>query len=302
MSGPLVESTSIRGDYFGALGIPLLAGREFEKDDYELTAKFMREVIPAKTDEETKAVVKKYTLRAVINQTMAQTFWPKQNAVGKIFEHFVRLEVVGVVGDVKQGRVRSKAMPEAYYPLEWDLDMPSLSIVVKGDGAAGALAGTVRSAVRSQDANLALMHVRPMAQIITESMTDTTYETVLLGGMAVLALILAAVGIYGVMSYVVGQRTNEIGIRMALGAERGQIVGMVLRQGAAIIGIGIFAGLAGATVGAKLMEGLLVGVKSIDPATYAGVAGMLAAVALLACYLPVRRAMRVDPMIALRYE
>jgi putative ABC transport system permease protein len=133
-------------------------------------------------------------------------------------------------------------------------------------------------------------------------MTDTTYETVLLGGMAVLALILAAVGIYGVMSYVVGQRSNEIGIRMALGAERGQIVGMVLRQGAAIIGIGIFAGLAGATVGAKLMEGLLVGVKSIDPATYAGVAGMLAAVALLACYLPVRRAMRVDPMIALRYE
>ncbi|OLB19238.1 MAG: hypothetical protein AUI12_11000 [Acidobacteria bacterium 13_2_20CM_2_57_6] len=302
MSGPLVESTSLRGDYFRAMGIPLLAGREFEKNDYELTAKFMREVIPAKTDEETKAVVKKYTLRAVINQTMAQTFWPKQDAVGKIFEHFVRLEVIGVVGDVKQGRVRSKAMPEAYYPLEWDLDMPNLSIVVKGGGAAGALAGTVRSAVQSQDANLALMHVRPMAQIITESMTDTTYETVLLGGMAALALILAAVGIYGVMSYVMARRTNEIGIRMALGAERRQIVGMVLRQGAAIIGIGILAGLAGATVGAKLMEGLLVGVKPIDPATYAGVAGMLATVALLACYLPARRAMRVDPMVALRYE
>ena len=120
--------------------------------------------------------------------------------------------------------------------------------------------------------------------------------------MAALALILAAVGIYGVMSYVMARRTNEIGIRMALGAERRQIVGMVLRQGAAIIGIGILAGLAGATVGAKLMEGLLVGVKPIDPATYAGVAGMLATVALLACYLPARRAMRVDPMVALRYE
>jgi putative ABC transport system permease protein len=118
----------------------------------------------------------------------------------------------------------------------------------------------------------------------------------------VLALILAAVGIYGVMSYVVGQRTNEVGIRMALGAEHGQIVGMVLKQGVAIIGIGIFAGLAGATVAAKLMEGLLVGVKPIDPATYAGVAAILAAVALLACYVPARRAMRVDPMIALRYE
>jgi putative ABC transport system permease protein len=302
MSGPLVESTSMGGNYFGALGIPLLAGREFERADYELTAKFMREVIPAKSEEETRAVAKKYTLPAIINQTMARTFWPKQDAVGKIFEHFVTLRVVGVVGDVRQGSLHTPAMPEAYYPLDWNLDTPSLSIVVKGDGRTAGLTGTVRGAVQSQDANLALMQVRPMVQIITESMTDTAYETVLLGGIAVLALILASVGIYGVMSYVVGQRTNEIGIRMALGAEHVQIVGMVLRQGAAIIGIGILAGLGGAVASAKFMEGLLVGVKPIDPATYAGVAGMLAAVALLACYLPARRAMRVDPMVALRYE
>ncbi len=257
MSGPLVESTSIRGDYFRALGIPLLAGREF---------------------------------------------WPKQDAVGKIFEHFVRLEVIGVVGDVKQGRVRSMTMPEAYYPLEWDLDMPTLSVVVKGDSGAGALAGTVRSAVHSQDANLALMHVRPMAQIITESMTDTTYETGLLGGMAILALILATVGIYGVMSYVMGQRTNEIGIRMALGASRREIVTMVLKQGTAIVVTGIVLGLVSAAGGAKLIESLLVGVKPVDPATYGTVTAILTGVAILACYLPARRATRVDPMVALRYE
>lgn len=304
MTGPLVELTSFSGDYFRSFGIPLLSGREFRAEDHELTAKFMREIIAAKTDEEGKAVAKKYVLAAAINQTMARTFWPKEDAVGKIFENFVEFQVVGVVGDVKQQTLRGPAMPETYFPLAWDLSEPSrpFSVVVQSTGPPERLTGTVRSVVQSLDSSLALMDVKTMPQIMQESMTDIRYEAGFLGGMALLALILAAVGTYGVMSYVVGQRTNEIGIRMALGASRLHIVGMVLRQAGKLIGIGIFLGLAGSAGGARLMKALLVGVKPVDSATYTGVSVLLAVVALAACYLPVRRAMRVDPMVALRDE
>src|SRR5882724_1333542 len=304
MTGPLVENTSVRGDYFKAFRIPLLAGREFQADDHELTTKCLREYLAAKTEPERTAVGKKYVLPAIINQTMARSFWPKRDAVGKVFESFVLFRVIGVVGDVKQQELRSAAMPEAYYPLEWDLTSPNspYAIVVQGAGTGEALTGTIRSAVRSLDDGLAVIGVRTMPQIIAESMLDTQYEAVLLGTMAVLALILAAVGTYGVMSYIVGRRTNEIGIRMALGAARPRIVGMVLRQAGALVLTGIVVGLLGAAAGARLMQGLLVGVKPVDPLTYGSVAGLLAGVALLACFLPVRRAMRVDPMVALRYE
>ncbi len=304
MTGPLVEMTGLSGDYFRALGIPLLAGRGLRAEDAELTAKFMREVIPTKTDAEGKAVAKKYVLPAVINQTMAKTFWPKQNAIGKVFDNFVVFEVVGVVGDVKQQRLRDAAMPEAYYPLAWELGDAGrpFSIVVKSFGPPENLTGAIRGTVQSLDGTLALMGVRTMSQILEERMTDTRYQSALLGGMAGLALILAAIGTYGVMSYVVGQRTNEIGIRMALGAGRTQILGMVLRQAGFRVGTGIVLGWVGAAAGARWMTSLLVGVKSVDLATYGSVAALLAVVALAACYLPVRRAMRVDPMIALRDE
>ncbi|MGH8277433.1 MAG: FtsX-like permease family protein, partial [Steroidobacteraceae bacterium] len=161
---------------------------------------------------------------------------------------------------------------------------------------------TVRSTVQALDSSLALMGVRTMPQIMAESMTDTKYESALLGAMAGLAMLLAAVGIYGVMSYVVGQRTNEIGIRMALGAGRAQISFMVLRQAGTLVGIGIAIGLAAAAGGTRLLRGLLLGVQPIDPTVYGGVAALLAVVALGACYLPVRRAMSVDPVVALRDE
>jgi len=304
MGGPLVENTSIDGDYFRAFRIPLLAGREFNAEDHELTAKMLREYIAAKTDDERNALPKKYVLPAIINQTMAKTFWPNQDAIGKVFDSFVLFRIVGVVGDVKQQQLKGAAMPEAYRPLEWDLTSPNFpyNIVVRGAGTGESLTGTVREAVRSIDDGLALMTIRTMPQIIADATQNTQYEAVLLGTMALLALVLAAVGTYGVMSYVVGRRTNEIGIRMALGAPRSTIVGMVLAQAGTLVLIGIVLGLGAAAGGARLMEGLLVGVKPVDPATYASVAVLLAAVALAACYLPVRRAMRVDPMIALRYE
>ena len=304
MTGPLVENSSVSADYFRTMGIPLLEGRTFEVQDAELTAKFMREVIPAKTDAEGKAIAKKYVLSAVINQTMARTFWPKQSAVGKVVENFLTFQIVGVVGDVKQSRLREPAMPEIYYPLAWDLNDVNrpFRVVVQGAAAPDSLTGSVRNVLQKMDSSLALMNVRTMPQIVAESMTDTKYETLLLGSMAVLALILAAVGTYGVMSYIVGQRTNEIGIRMALGAGRQQILVMILRQAGRLVGAGIVIGLLSAAGGARLMRGLLVGVKPVDFTVYAGVALLLALAALLACLLPVARATRVDPVIALRDE
>jgi ABC-type antimicrobial peptide transport system permease subunit len=176
------------------------------------------------------------------------------------------------------------------------------SVVVQSAGAPESLTNTLRSAVQSLDPNLALFRVRTMPQIVAESMQDTSYEAVLLGTMAALALVLASVGTYGVMSYVVGQRTNEIGIRMALGAQPMEIMTMVLREAFSVVGAGIGVGLVGAIAGASVIKNLLVGVAPFDPVTYGGVSLLLALVALAACYVPVRRAMRVDPVLALRYE
>jgi hypothetical protein len=264
----------------------------------------IREVMPVDDPKESKAIAAKYVLSAVINQTMAKTFWPKESAVGKIFRNYTQFRVVGVVGDVKQQRVRDNAMPEGYFPLSWDLGDPSrpFEVVVRSSGSPEALTGTVRDVVRSLDPNLALFRVRTMPQIVAASMQDTSYQAALLGTMAALALLLASVGTYGVMSYVVGQRTNEIGIRMALGAQPVEIMGMILRQVFSVVGAGIAVGLLAAVAGARVMKGLLVGVAPFDPVTYLGVSVLLAVVALVACYVPVRRAMRVDPVLALRYE
>jgi putative ABC transport system permease protein len=304
-TGPLVEFSSVSGGYFQTMGIPLLQGREFNRDDFEIMSKLIREAMDAKTDEEAKAIAKKYVLPAVINQTMAKTFWPQQNPEGKIFENWVQFRVVGVVGDVKQMRLRERVMPESYNALPWDLGVPSrpFSIAVLSAGAPPqALGKTVSSAVQSLDPNLALFRVRTVPEIVAESMQDTSYEAGLLGAMAILALVLASVGTYGVMSYVVGQRTNEIGIRMALGARPVEIMGMVAREMFSVVGIGIVVGLVGALTGARVMKDLLVGVAPFDPVTYVGVSVLLALVALAACYVPVRRAMRVDPVLSLRYE
>ena len=303
-TGPLVESSYISAGYFRVMGIPLLAGRDFTRADLEETARPSREMTPSKPAAEAGAASKKYVLPAVINETMARTFWPGENVLGKIFEHGYTFRIIGVVGDANQGSPRGIPMPEAYYGLPLLLDQPGwpFNIVVESLGAPESLAGAVRAAVASLDRSLALFHVRTMPQIIAESMTTTQYETVLLLSMAALALLLAAVGTYGVMSYVVGQRTNEIGIRMALGARPMGILAMVLRQAFLRVLIGIVAGWCGAAGGAKAIESLLFRVPPFDLVTYASVSGLLAVVGLGACWIPVRRAMRVDPVIALRDE
>lgn len=303
-TGPLVESSYISPGYFRAMGIPLLVGRDFDQADLEDTAKPLREMTPSMSQAEAEAVRKKYVLPSVINETMARTFWPGENVLGKTFEHGYSFRIIGVVGDANQGSPREIAMPEAYYGLPMLLDTPGwpFNVVVESLGPPESLVGAVRAAVASLDKSLALFHVRAMPQIIAVSMTTTQYETILLLSMAALAVLLAAVGTYGVMSYVVGQRTNEIGIRMALGARPMEILAMVLRQAFLLVMIGIVLGWGGAAGGAKAIESLLFHVAPFDPVTYASVSGMLAVVALAACWIPVRRAMRVDPMVALRDE
>jgi predicted permease len=304
LTGPLVESSYISPGYFRAMGIPLLEGRDFTRADLEDTAKPSREMTPSMSQEEVQAVTKKYVLPSVINETMARTFWHGEDPLGKLFEHGYTFRIIGVVGDAKQGDVRGAAMPEAYYGMPLLLDTPGwpFNAVVQSTGAPESLVSMIRTTVASLDKSLALFHVRTMPQIIAESMTTTQYETVLLLSMAGLALLLAAVGTYGVMSYVVGQRTNEIGIRMALGARPMEIFAMVLRQAFLLVAVGIVVGWAGAAAGAKAMQSLLFHVPPFDPVTYAGVSAILAGVALAACWIPVLRAMRVDPMVALRDE
>jgi predicted permease len=300
----LVEHSYLTPGYFRAMGIPLLAGRDLTDADLEDTAKLLRAAALWKSDEEYKAGVANNVLSALINETMARTFWPNENALGKIFVHGFNFRVVGIVGDVKQGSVRGAVRPEEYagLPMQVSISGWPFQVVVQSSGAPESEIGAVRAAIDSLDRSLALFHVRAMPQIIAESMTTTQYETVLLLSMAGLALLLAAVGTYGVMSYVVRQRTNEIGIRMSLGARPKEILVMVLRQAFVLVLIGIAVGWAGAAGGAEAMQSLLFHVPPFDPVTYASVSAMLAAVALAACWIPVRRAMRVDPMVALRDE
>lgn len=305
-SGPLVEASYISPGYFRAMGIPLRAGRDFTQADLEETAKPVREGVQVRSQTEAETIGRKYVLPTVINETMARTFWPGEDAVGKIFQRDYSFRIIGVVGDTNQGNPSQVPMPEAYYGMPMLLDTPDgpfpFTVVVQATGAPDSVVGALRAAVASLDKSLPLSHVRTMPQIIAESMTTTQYETVLLLSMAGLALLLAAVGTYGVMSYVVGQRTNEIGIRMALGARPREILSMVLRQAFLLVAVGIVAGWLGAAGGAKAMQSLLFHVPAFDPVTYAAVSGILAVVALAACWIPVLRAMRVDPIIALRDE
>ena len=245
-------------------------------------------------------------LVAVINQTMARQFWGNQDPLGRRFKLWgmIQVTVIGVVGDVKEWGIRERVIPQAYYPLPLALAPPvgALSIVVKGAAGTKGLPVTVRSQVRSLDSSLALFNVRTMQEVISQSMTDTSYQSLLLSAFALLALLLTAVGIYGVMAYTVTQRTHEIGIRLALGAHPGEILRLILRQGAQLTLAGVALGVAGALVLTRFLASLLFGIQSRDPLTFVVVATALAAVALLASYIPARRATKIDPMVALRYE
>ncbi len=305
---PLVEWTSITPDYFRVMGIPLLAGRAFSEVDLQNTVAASRRLTELSTGGSEKAPTPDLGMVGVINRTMASKYWPQQDPVGKVFRrggaNSIPVHVIGVVGDTKQWGLRQRPISQAFFPLIWALQGASWPevIVVRSAGTPESVAGSVRGVVQSLDPSLPVFNVRSFRGVIADSMAGESNQTILLGVFAGLALLLAAVGIYGVMAYLVAQRTGEIGIRMALGAGRGDVIWMVLREGMTLGLAGIILGVATAFATTRLLSTLLYGVKPNDPATLLAVSGVMGAVALLACVIPAVRAMRVNPVIALRYE
>ncbi|MGC1620407.1 MAG: ABC transporter permease [Candidatus Acidiferrum sp.] len=264
--------------------------------------------ITAQDDEHAPVVVD-------IDDVFARTYFPDENPVGKhlhIEGFSVQAEIVGVVGHVKQWGLDADAksaieaqfdypfmqLPEKLMPLAAD----AVAVVLRTEGDPRAVMGDVRRAVAEIDSREVVYNVQTMDEVVSNSFAARRLSMILLGAFAALALVLACVGIYGVISYLVGQRTHEIGVRMALGAQHGEVMRLVIGQGARMALIGVTVGIAAALGLTRLMSNQLFGVSAHDPLTFAGVAVLLIIVAVAACYIPARRAMRVDPMIALRHE
>jgi len=278
---------TVSNDYFKTMKIRLSEGRTFQASD---------------DNEKAQPVV-------VINRALAHRFW-QGSPIGRRVNPGtatppVWFTIIGVVEDTKNTGLDKSAGPELYFSAgqvaQFGLN-PNMNFVVRTDGDSKALAASVRAAVGEVDHTLPVYGLRPMSEVVGKSMVQSRFLSLLLAIFSALALFLAAVGIYGVMAYSVAQRTREIGVRMALGAQRFDVLRLVFNQGVVLLGIGTIFGLAGAFALTRLMRGLLFEITPTDPVTYGAVVMLLAAVALLACYIPARRATKVDPLVALRYE
>lgn len=279
-----VSRPTVTLDYFNAMGIPLKNGRAFTLKDVHSPADSV-----------------------IVNEAFEKHHFPGQSAVGKRIRLMARgaeaswQTVVGVVSDVRQSGLAGDMMAEVYSPELEDVG-GELSFVLRVTGEPDSLISAVRRVVAEVEPNQAIHNVMTMEQRLANTTTSPRLNTVLLGSFAGLALLLAVVGIYGVMSYAVTQRTREIGVRIALGASSKEIIKLIVGQGALLVGIGVGIGLGAAALGTRLLINLLFGVSALDPVTFVGVTALLTATAFLACYVPARRATKVDPMVVLRQE
>jgi len=269
-------------DYFRTLKIPLVSGRAFDDRDTEANSKVV-----------------------IVNETMARHLWPGQSPIGKHItiwrdENFPR-EILGVVGETKPS-LDAEPGPQMYVPYAQDSSWPSMSLVIRTTGEPANTTAAARSEIRSVDKGVPVFNVRTMNDVLMTSIASQRMSMLLLSAFAAMALLLAMIGIYGVTAYYVTQRTQEIGIRMALGAQMSDVLKLVLKGGMTLAASGIAAGLIGAFALTRWMRSLLFDVKPTDGLTFIAVAVCLLVTALLACYLPARRATKVDPLVALRYE
>jgi putative ABC transport system permease protein len=283
----LAEHRAIMPGYFRSMGVPIIAGRDFDE-----------------TDDMTRRRV------AIIDQALADRLWPNRSALGKPLNvetfaggDFFRAtaEVIGVVGHMKYLLLTNDGRPQVYQPYA-QAPREHFGFTIRTTGQPEALVGTVRSELDKLDPDIPMSKVLPMDEYVRQARAATRFTMLLAGTLAALALVLASIGIYGVTSYSVSQRRNEMGIRIALGAQRRDILKLVLSQGMGSVAAGISIGLVLSLLLMPAIAGLLFGVQPTDALTYAAVALFLSCVALLACYVPARRAMRVDPMVALKYE
>jgi len=267
----------VNTNYFKALGIPFLRGRNFTEQEVRQGAQVL-----------------------IISDLLARQVFPDEEPLGKrlVMAFGSTYEIIGIVGDIRHRGLESAPNPAMYMPVYGG----SVNLVIRSKGDPVSLAAAVRKEVLQIDPNQPVADVRTMEQWLERAVAGPRYRTTLLGLFALVALALASTGIYGVMSYSVSQRTHEIGVRMALGARRLDVMRLVVRQGMTLVIVGVALGLAGAFALTRLMASLLFGVTAKDPFTFVAVSALLTLVAFVACYLPARRATKVDPLVALRYE
>jgi predicted permease len=278
----IVERSRVTPEYFRLVGIPLLRGRLFNESDVDTTPQV-----------------------AIVNEAFARTYWPNEDAIGKRFKSTKPdspwITVVGIIANARIESLAQSDLPQLYLNI-YQNHAKHLAIFLRGRVDTTTIPDRVREQVQAVDATLPVFGAQTLTQTVSDSLAQRRFSMEMITSFAVTALLLAALGIYGVISYMVSERTHEIGIRLALGAQRFNILRIVLGQGLRLALIGAVVGLICAIGVSQLMTTLLYGVKPTDPLTFVGVALLFISVALLACYLPARRAMRVDPMIALRYE
>jgi putative ABC transport system permease protein len=284
-SAPLGPLIFVNDTYFSTIGAPLVRGRVFTERD----------------DENAPAAV-------IVNETLATRYFPGVDPVGRRLKiggperpTNAWMTVVGVVGDMSYSGLDAPPEPAVYLPFR-QTTSNNQYVLLRTVGDPQSLAPAVRRAVGELDRDLPVAALRTMDQLMVESKAPPRFRTILVSLFAIVGLTLASIGIYGVMASAVAERTHEIGVRMALGADRADVLGMVLGEATRLAAAGVAIGLAGAAATTQLIRGLLFGVTPSDVPTFVGIAALLAATAFVASYIPARRATRVDPMVALRYE